>query len=214
MHIPDGFLSPATYLSGYAVAAVAWYGAARGLRQRLDEATVPRLATLTGLAYVLGLIMVPIPGGTSGHLIGVAWLSLVFGPRLAFLSHSLVLGLQSLLLGAGGITALPINALAMGGMGSVVACAVFRLVRPVHEAAAVLVASWLSVMVSAALVALVLGAQPLVAQGTDGLPLFFPFGWPVVMPAVLLPHAVIGVVEALLTLALWRYARQRHWLAA
>jgi len=39
MHIPDGFLSPQTYLPAYAVAAGAWGWAARGLRERLDETT-------------------------------------------------------------------------------------------------------------------------------------------------------------------------------
>jgi len=82
MHIPDGFLSPQTYLPAYAVAAGAWAWAARGLRERLDETTVPRLAMLTALAYGLGLVMVPVPGGTSGHALGVALLALIFGRHL------------------------------------------------------------------------------------------------------------------------------------
>src|SRR6218665_971829 len=107
MHIPDGFLSPQTYLPAYALAAGAWWWAARGVATRLDEHTVPQLAALTALSYGLGLVMLPIPGGTSGHLVGVAMLALLFGTRLAFLAYSLVLLLQSLLFGAGGITALP-----------------------------------------------------------------------------------------------------------
>ena len=38
--------------------------------------------------------MVPIPGGTSGHALGVAMLVLLFGLRPAFLAYSLVLLLQ------------------------------------------------------------------------------------------------------------------------
>lgn len=214
MHIPDGFLSPQTYLPAYALAAGAWAWAARGLRQRLDEQLVPRLAALTALAYGLGLVMVPLPGGTSGHAVGVAMLALLFGPRLAFLAYSLVLALQSLLFGAGGITALPVNALAMGLAGAGVAVGAQRLLRGVNETAAVALAAWIAVFVPAILLALVLGVQPLLAQREDGTPLFFPFGLSVVLPAVLLPHLVIGIGEAALTVAVWRFARRRRWLAA
>ncbi|MBN9420960.1 MAG: cobalamin biosynthesis protein CbiM [Candidatus Accumulibacter sp. 66-26] len=214
MHIPDGFLSPQTFLPAYAVAAAAWGWAVRGLRRRLDEATVPRLAALTALAYGLGLVMLPLPGGTSGHALGVAMLALLFGVRAAFLAYSLVLVLQSLLFGAGGITALPVNALAMGLAGALVAVAVFRLLRGWSVTAAVAAAAWCSVVLPALLVAAVLGAQPLIAQRADGTPLFFPFGFSIVLPAVLLPHLLIGVGEALLTLFVWRFARARRWVAA
>jgi cobalt/nickel transport system permease protein len=211
MHIPDGFLSPQTYLPAYAVAAGAWAWAARGLRDRLDETTVPRLAMLTALAYGLGLVMVPVPGGTSGHMLGVALLALIFGVRLAFLAYSLVLLLQALLFGAGGITALPINALAMGLVGAAAAVAAKSLLTRINETVAVAVAAWLSVVLPGAIVALVLGIQPLIAHQPDGTPLFFPFGLAITLPAVLIPHLAIGVGEAVLTVLIWRYAKTRRW---
>lgn len=213
MHIPDGFLSPQTYLPAAALAAGVWAWAARGLRNRLDETLIPRLAMLTALAYGLGLVMLPLPGGTSGHALGVAMLALLFGLRLAFLACSGVLLLQALLFGAGGLTALPINALAMGLAGAATALVTFRLLQPLNENAAVAVATWLSVMVSGLLVALVLGVQPWLAARPDGTPLFFPFGPEIVLPAILLPHALIGLGEAALTLAVWRYAQMRKWRA-
>ena len=213
MHIPDGFLSPQTYLPAYALAAGAWAWAARGLRERLDETTVPRLAMLTALAYGLGLVMVPVPGGTSGHMLGVALLALIFGVRLAFLSYSLVLLLQALLFGAGGVTALPINALAMGLVGAATAVAMKSLIARVHETAAVGIAAWLSVVLPGLAVALVLGMQPLIARQPDGTPLFFPFGLAITLPAVLIPHLAIGVGEAVLTVLIWRYAKSRKWCA-
>lgn len=214
MHIPDGFLSPQTYLPAYAVAAVAWAWAARGLADRLDETTVPQLAAMTALSYGLGLVMLPIPGGTSGHLIGVAMLATLFGVRLAFLAYSMLLLLQSLLFGAGGITALPVNALAIGLAGAAVAQGVFRALRRWNEGAAVGIAAWCAVMVPALLVGAVLGIQPMVAHRPDGSPLFFPFGLSIVLPAVLLPHLLIGLGEAALTVAVWRFARKRRWVGA
>ena len=176
MHIPDGFLSPQTYLPAYAIAAGAWTWAAKGLRDKLDETTVPRLAMLTALAYGLGLVMVPIPGGTSGHALGVAMLALIFGARSAFVAYSLVLLLQSLLFGAGGITALAVNALAMGLVGAVAAVGARRLLKRFGDTFSVGMAAWLSVVVPGALIAVVLGIQPLIAHKEDGTPLFFPFG--------------------------------------
>lgn len=211
MHIPDGFLSPQTYLPAAALAVGAWIWAGRGLRARLDETTIPRLAMLTALAYGLGLVMLPLPGGTSGHALGVALLALIFGVRLAFLAYSGVLLLQALLFGAGGITALPVNALAIGLAGSVIAVMAFRLLSGIHETAAVMLAAWLSVIVPGALVALALGIQPLIATRPDGTPLFFPFGIEITLPAVLLPHIFIGIGEAALTVLVWRYAQVRKW---
>ena len=212
MHIPDGFLSPQTYLPAAALAVGVWIWAARGLRSRLDETLIPRLAMMTALAYGLGLIMLPLPGGTSGHALGVAMLALLFGLRLAFLAYSGVLLLQALLFGAGGLTALPINALAMGLAGSATALLVFRLLRSLNESVAVASATWISVMVAGMLVALVLGLQPLIATKPDGSPLFFPFGLSITLPAVLIPHVFIGLGEAALTLMVWRYAKIRKWL--
>lgn len=213
MHIPDGFLSPQTYLPAAALAVGAWAWAARGLRDRIDETTLPRLAMLTALAYGLGLVMLPLPGGTSGHALGVALLALVFGLRLAFLAYSGVLLLQALLFGAGGLTALPVNALALGLAGGATAIGTHRLLKGMHENAAVAVAAWCSVVVPGALVALVLGLQPLIARRPDGTPLFFPFGPEITLPAVLIPHAFIGAGEAALTLLVWRYAKTRKWLS-
>ncbi|MBS1170420.1 MAG: cbiM [Burkholderiaceae bacterium] len=212
MHIPDGFLSPQTYLPAYAIAAGGWTWAARGLKAQLDETTVPRLAVLTALAYALGIIMVPIPGGTSGHALGVAILALVFGLRTAFIAYSIVLALQSLLFGAGGITALAVNALAMGLIGAASAIIVYKLLARLNKTFAVAVASWVSVMLPGVVVALILGIQPLIAHHADGSPLFFPFGLSVTLPAVLIPHCFIGFGEAVLTVLVWRYARTRKWL--
>ena len=214
MHIPDGFLSPQTYLPAYAAAGLAWAWAARGLRNTLDEQIVPRLAAMTALAYGLGLVMVPIPGGTSGHALGVAMLALLFGARLAFLAYSLVLLLQSLLFGAGGITALPVNALAIGLAGSLAAVLSFRGLWRLNETAAVAIAAWVSVVLPGLLVGLALGAQPLIAHKQDGTPLFFPFGFSITLPAVVIPHLLIGVGEAVLTVLVWRFARLRKWCPA
>jgi len=186
----------------------------------MGDATLPRLAVFTALAFVMSTLMLPLPGGTSGHAIGVALLALTFGPWTAFMAYSLVLVLQTLVIGAGGITALAVNALAMGFVGAWTAMLVMRLLmagRPPTAGGprrdiAIIVAVWISVMLSALLVALVLGVQPQVAQAPDGSALFFPFGPAVTLPAILIPHAFIASGEAVLTMLVLRHAYKRQWV--
>ena len=212
MHIPDGLISPQTYLPALVVAVPLWWWAARGFARQVGDEALPRLAVFTALAFVLSSLMLPLPGGTSGHAVGVGLLALVFGPWVAFLAYTLVLMLQALVMGAGGITALPVNALAVGFVGAWTAYLLFHFLRPIHADFAVLAAVFVSILFSALLVALVLGLQPLIAQGPDGSPRFFPFGWSVTLPAILLPHLFIGAAEAALTLLVWRHARRRCWI--
>ena len=209
MHIPDGFLSPQTYLPAYALAAGGWVYAARELRRRVDDTLLPRLAVLTALAFVLMTVMLPLPGGTSVHASGIGILAVIFGPWLTFAVVSLVLLLQALVLGAGGVTVLPVNALAMGLGGSVAACLGYRLLAPRWERAGLFAAGWLAAVVPAALVAVVLGLQPAIAHRSDGQPLFFPFGLSVTLPAVLIPHAILGLGEGLLTVLVVSFLRRR-----
>jgi cobalt/nickel transport system permease protein len=214
VHIPDGLISPQTYLPALALAAPLWLLAGRKLKARLGDEALPRLAVFTALAFLLSTLMLPLPGGTSGHAVGVGLLALVFGPWIAFMAYSLVLLLQAVVVGAGGITALPVNALAMGLVGAWVTVGLHAVLRRFGEAVAVVVAVWAGVMVAALILALVLGLQPSIAQAPDGTPRFFPFGPAVTLPALLIPHALIGAGEAALTLLVYRHARRRRWLGA
>ncbi|MFA9461581.1 energy-coupling factor ABC transporter permease [Thiohalorhabdus sp. Cl-TMA] len=212
MHIPDGFIAPQCYLPAYAVCGGLWMLAARRARTGLAEEVIPRLAVMTALAFVLTTVMIPIPGGTSVHASGIALLALLFGVWQAFISMSLVLLLQALLLGAGGITSLPVNALAMGLAGPAAAVGTYRMLRSLREELAVGVAGWTGVVASGGVLAVVLGLQPRLAHTPDGEPLFFPFGLVVTLPAVGFPAALVGVGEGVLTVLVWRYARRRGWL--
>jgi cobalt/nickel transport system permease protein len=204
MHIPDGFIAPVMYVPAYGTAGILWSYCVRQIRRTLDEQTIPLLATVTALSFVLMMVAIPLPGGTTAHASGVALLALLFGVPVAFLAVSLVLLLQAVLFGEGGITSLPINAVAMGLVGGFVARFAFNLLKHWGERAALFMAAWFSVVVPALLVALALGVQPLLAQAEDGSPLFFPFGLSVTLPALLIPHALLGVGEGVLTVLIYR----------
>ncbi len=200
MHIPEGFLGPATYGTAYAVALPCWWWGARRVRRVLATAVVPRVAVVAAAAFTLMQLMIPLPGGTTVHPTGLGLIVLVADGWLTYLSLSLVLLLQALLLGEGGLTTLPVNALALGLAGGMTARAVWRLLRRRPRLAALL-AGWAGVTVAALVVAVVLGAQPHLARDAGGTPLYFPFGWRVTLPAVVLPHLVVGLLDGLLAAA-------------
>ena len=204
MHVPDGMLSPRFYLPSWGVAALAWALALRRGRRRWDLDLLPRMASLTALAFVLMSLPLPLPGGTSAHASGIGILALSVGPALAFLAISGVLLLQALVFGVGGITTLPLNALAMGLVGGGAAWWSWRLLRPLSERAALFGAGWLATALPALLVALALGLQPELGRAADGSPLYFPYGLGVTLPAVLVPHLLLGIAEGALTLAVCR----------
>jgi len=205
MHIPDGFISPQTYLPAYVAAAGLWAFAARRVKRDLDADTLPFLAACTALSFVLMMVALPLPGGSTAHAAGIGLLAVSFGGWMAFLAVSLVLAMQALLFGDGGITALPINALAMGFIGSFAALATWKLLGRLNQSLALFLAGWFSIVLPALLMALVLGVQPMIAHDAQGAPLFFPFGLAVTLPAVVLPHLLVGVAEGVLTVLGYRY---------
>lgn len=207
MHIPDGFIAPKMYIPAYVVAVGLWAVGIRRLKAQLSETAIPRLAVVTALAFVLMMVAVPLPGGTSVHATGIALIAVLFGPWVGFVAASVVLLLQALVFGIGGVTSLPINALAMGLAGGGIAWAVFRLLGRCNQTVALFAAGWLSITVPAALIAIVLGVQPALAHTADGTPLFFPFGLSVTIPAVMIPHVIVGVGEGVLTVLVYRLFR-------
>ncbi len=208
MHIPDGFLGPRTWLPAAALCGVTLPFALRRLQRNLRATTVPALGVTTACSFGLMLIAIPLPfGGATVHATGVALLALRFGVPTAYLALGLVLALQALLLGDGGVTSLPVSVLCLGLGGPLSAVSAYKLLHRVNERMARFAAGWMGVVVPALLTGLALGLQPVIAVDSLGEPLFFPFGWRTVLPALVLPHMVVGVLEGVITvigLGLWR----------
>jgi cobalt/nickel transport system permease protein len=210
VHVPDGFIAPVVYLPAYGACAALWAYGVRRVRRMLTDEAMPSLAVTTAFAFVLMMVPIPLPGGTSAHPAGIAILAILFGVWFSFVALSLVFLIQALLFGIGGITSLPVSALAMGLCGSAAARAAMRALRPLGETAGLFVAGWLSLVVSSLLIAVILGIEPSIAHREDGTPLFFPFGLSLTLPAVVLPHALLGVGEGILTVLVCRYIGKRR----
>ena len=130
-------------------------------------------------------------GGTSGHLLGGALAAITLGPWAGMLVMTAVIAVQGLLIQDGGLLAMGANILNMGLMTAVVGYGLYRSVlgrsRGTKLAMAG-VAAWLSVMTGALTTSLQLWLS-----GTARLDL--------VVPAMLGVHALIGIGEALITVA-------------
>jgi cobalt/nickel transport system permease protein len=194
MHIPDGFLdAEVAAAAGVAAAGAVAYGLRRADRT-LDERAVPLLGVTGAFVFAAQMLNFPVAGGTSGHFLGAALAAVLLGPWVACLVLAVVLGLQAFVFADGGITALGANVLNMGvvgGLGAGLVIVVGRRLLPTTSAAflgLVGIAAWLAVMAGAAVTALQLAASGTVPLGT-------------VMPAMLGVHALIGVGEAVVTVA-------------
>ncbi len=209
MHIPDGYLSPITYIPSYAVAVPLFAYGLKKLKQELSEETLPFIATLTALSFLVMMINIPIPGGTSGHAIGAAAIAILFDPWISFICLSLVLLIQSLIFGDGGITAWAVNSISMGFVASFSAYYSYKFLKRFNKGIALFISGWVSIVTASFVIALFLGIQPIVAHDSEGKPLFFPFDLSITIPALVFSHMVyFGVVEGIYTVLVVKFVEK------
>lgn len=168
MHIPDGFIPLWQCAIYYIIIIIVGYFAIRWARENLDERKIPLLAVLAAGIFAIQALNIPIPWGTSGHMVGAALVAILLGsPFAGFLVLAIVLIIQGLLAGDGGMTALGANIFNMGVIGSWVGFYGFKALKPViKEIPAVFVAAFLSLVVMSIVCAVELwlaGTFPLAA---------------------------------------------------
>ncbi|AZV46419.1 cobalamin biosynthesis protein CbiM [Nautilia sp. PV-1] len=196
MHIPDGYLSPETCVAAYAVAVPLWVYGFKKLKETLNEKTLPLLGAVSALSFVIMMFNIPVPGGTTAHPVGAVLISILFGPWVGYVSVSLVLLIQAIVFGDGGITTWAVNSLSMGFIGSFVGYYVFQALK--NYKFSPFIAGYVGIVCSALFTGTVLGIQP-IFWTAHGHPLYFPFDLKVSIPAMVIAHLVIGFAEGTLT---------------
>src|SRR5579871_1643677 len=127
MHIPDGYLSPSTCAVLYAASAPFWYASLRRVKKMFSTRLVPMLSVMAALSFVVMMFNLPLPGGTTGHAVGVGIATIILGPWASILAVSIALGIQAVFFGDGGITTLGANCFNMAIVGSLVTYGAYRL---------------------------------------------------------------------------------------
>ena len=206
MHIPDGYLSPSTCAVLYGAAIPLWYAAFARVKRLLSTRLVPLLAVASAFCFVIMMFNIPLPGGTTGHAVGVGAATVVLGPWASMLSLSTALLIQAVFFGDGGITTLGANCFNMAIVGSLVAHLVYRVVAGRTELTsprrvmAGALAGYAATNISALLAACELGVQPLFFKDVGGAPLYAPYSLHIAIPAMMIGHLTFaGLAELLVS---------------
>jgi cobalt/nickel transport system permease protein len=202
MHIPDGYLSPATCVATYAIVLPFWVVAFRRVQRQLHTRLVPLLALFSAFSFVIMMFNLPLPGGTTGHAVGVALAAIVLGPWAAIVAISMALLIQALFFGDGGLTTYAANCLNMAVVGAFVAHWTYALIggrsapASPRRVVAAAVAGYLALNVAALATAIEFGVQPMFFHDADGTPLYAPYPLSIALPAMMIGHlGVAGIAE-------------------
>jgi cobalt/nickel transport system permease protein len=194
MHLGNGAITPECAAITFAAATAGLGWAARSLRRTPVKPGQFAMAGALGAAvFAAQMVNVPLLPLASAHLVGGVLLAWVLGAELGALTMAVVLTLQALLLGDGGLTALGANIINM----SLLPAGLTVLARGRLSAPASSLVKYAAVGATAAL-AVLGGALLVVAEtastGGGDLGRF--------TSRMLLSHAWIGLVEGLATIAL------------
>jgi cobalt/nickel transport system permease protein len=191
LHIPDGFLNVTVSVIFWVVTIVMIGMAVSRTNKSLGEKQVPLMGIMAAFIFAAQMINFPVAGGTSGHLLGGALAAIVLGPWAGMLVMTAVIAVQGLLFQDGGLLVMGANIFNMGLLTAAIGYGLYRSVmnKPTGTKLAVAgVAAWLSVMAGALATSLQLWLS-----GTSNLQ--------TVVIAMLGVHALIGLGEALITVA-------------
>ena len=191
MHIPDGFLSLTVSIVCWVITAITLSIAISRSNKSLGERQIPLMGVMAAFIFAAQMINFPVAGGTSGHLLGGALAAMTLGPWAGMLVMTAVIVVQGLLFQDGGLLVMGANILNMGLVTVIVGYGLYRAAPAGNRTLKLTVAgiaAWLSVMAGALFTSLQLWLS-----GTSQLQ--------VVIPAMLAVHALIGLGEALITVA-------------
>ena len=189
MHIPDAFIPIPQGIIYWIIALIFVALALRWAKNEMSDEKIPLIAVLAAGIFALQSFNLPVSMGTSGHLVGGALAAIVLGsPFAAVFILTLVLIVQGVLFGDGGITTMGANILNMGVIGGFVGFYSFKGMMKITNNLNVsaFIAAWLACLIpalAAAVEMFIAGTFPLV-EGLVAMGIY---------------HALIGIIEALVT---------------
>jgi cobalt/nickel transport system permease protein len=200
MHIPDGFLTANTLVSAWVISTGTIGYCLKKTAGLLKDRMVPLMGIMSAFIFAAQMINFPVIGGTSGHLLGGVLAAVLLGPYAGAVVLTCVLIFQCLIFQDGGLLALGANIFNMAIIGTIGGYIMFNLINKIMGdkkglQIAAAVAAWFSVVLAAVFCAL-----ELAISGTS------PLG--IVFPAMAGIHALIGIGEALITVAVLSFIQK------
>jgi cobalt/nickel transport system permease protein len=194
LHAPDGFFSAPVALAMWAVVIVVLAVAVRETNRTLDDRSVPLMGVMAAFIFAAQMFNFQVIGGTSGHLLGGVLAAVLLGPWAATLVMTCVIAVQALIFQDGGLLVLGANIFNMGIIGTLGGYAIYRALCRIlggedrARIPAAGIAAWAAVVIAS-----VAAAFELAISGTSPLE--------IALPAMLSIHVLIGIGEALITMA-------------
>jgi len=195
LHIPDGFLTIVVSLIFWLITIIMVGLAVSKTNRSLGEKQVPIMGVMAAFIFAAQMLNFPIAGGTSGHFLGGALAAIVLGPWAGILVMTAVVGIQALLFQDGGLLVMGANIFNMGILTAVIGYGLYRLAIHQKRGIRLVIAgggAWIATMAAALITSLQLWLS-----GTTRLE--------IVLPSMLGVHALIGLGEALITVAALAY---------
>ena len=194
LHAPDGFLTVPVAIVMWILTIVVVAIAVRETDRTLDDRAIPLMGVMAAFIFAAQMFNFQVIGGTSGHLLGGLLAAILLGPWAGTLVMTCVVAVQALVFQDGGLVVMGANIFNMGVVGTLGGYAVYRALCRIlgGEARARIpaagIAGWVSVVAGAALMAV-----ELAISGTTALE--------VALPTMVGVHVLIGIGEALITVA-------------
>jgi cobalt/nickel transport system permease protein len=217
MHIPDGYLSPATCLVMLLLMLPFWYRGVQKMRQTMNARSVPLIALLAAFSFIIMMFNVPLPGGTTGHAVAGALAAIILGPEIATIAISIALIIQALLFGDGGILAIGTNCFNMAVVLPYISYAVYRAISgktamtSKRRIVAAGVGGWVGLTVASFFAGVEFGIQPFLYHLANGAPLYAPYPLSISIPAMVIPHMLVAsVIEGVVTALIVAYLQRSN----
>lgn len=209
MHIPDGYLSPVISATMYVITlSIVGFSIKRyffeekrdvGNREELTK-KISSISVMAATIFVAQMLNWPIPGGTSAHLVGGALAAMIIGPTGACIAMFLVLLVQCLIFGDGGITALGANAFNMAVVDVFAGIGIYNSITKLFGSSnrakvmGAFLGGWIGITLGAMACGVEIGLSP-------------QFGFPLslTVPIMTVWHLVLGSIEGIITMLVIRY---------
>jgi len=211
MHIPDGYLSPQTYIPLYGAFVTSVIIAVKKVRKEISFRNIPFLGMASAFSFIIMMFNIPIPGGSSGHAVGAAVIAIILGPWSAIIGISVAVIVQALVFGDGGITSIGANCFNMAVINPVVAYFVFMIFYKLFKkknkiGLFAFLSGYISLSFTALIAAIELGTQPLIAGASDGKALYCPYSLKITIPTMTIEHLFLfSIIEGIITALIVKY---------
>ena len=194
LHIPDGFIPLWQCAIYYVIAIIFLFFAFRWSRNNLNEKNIPLMAVLAAGIFAIMSMNIPVPFGSSGHMVGAAMVAIIFmSPWAGVICIALVLMVRACSL-EWGITTYGANVINMGVIGSFLGFYMWQALKHprlggllnLGKCWSVGVAAWIAIFLAACMAAV---EMALAGTFPIQLGLLYMGGY----------HAMIGIFEAIIT---------------